>query len=162
MMGRGRILRLCRQGPRVAGRRPQHMLAVRGQSRGLIVQAAAGHPAGPLAARPRGRDQTWRQVADQLRARCSKLGICMDEAEQDVLAYISSPSSIALFPTARMRTRGSRSVLRFAGAGDLGAKNGAPAASLVRPPDHARLAGLRHPRPGCFGTRARLLPTKCS
>ena len=35
--------------------------------------------------------QTWRQVADQLRARWPKLGICMDEAEQDVLAYISFP-----------------------------------------------------------------------
>ena len=35
--------------------------------------------------------QTWRQVADQLRARWPKLGICMDEAEQDVLAYIGFP-----------------------------------------------------------------------
>ena len=35
--------------------------------------------------------QTWRQVADQLRARWPKLGICMDEAEQDVLSYLSVP-----------------------------------------------------------------------
>ncbi len=33
--------------------------------------------------------QTWRQVADQLRARWPKLGICLDEAEQDVLAYMT-------------------------------------------------------------------------
>ena len=36
--------------------------------------------------------QTWRQVADQLRGRWPKLGTFMDEAETDVLAYLSFPA----------------------------------------------------------------------
>lgn len=35
--------------------------------------------------------QTWRHVADQLRARWAKLGTCMDNAEHDVLAYMTFP-----------------------------------------------------------------------
>ena len=35
--------------------------------------------------------QTWRHVADQLRARWPKLGDCMDAAEHDVLAYMTFP-----------------------------------------------------------------------
>ena len=36
--------------------------------------------------------QSWRHVADQLRARWPKLGACMDTAEVDVLAYMAFPS----------------------------------------------------------------------
>ena len=36
--------------------------------------------------------QTWRHVADQLRPRWPKLAALMDEAEHDVLAYISFPA----------------------------------------------------------------------
>ena len=36
--------------------------------------------------------QTWRQVADQLRARWPKLGTLTDEAEADVLAYMNFPA----------------------------------------------------------------------
>lgn len=36
--------------------------------------------------------QTWRYVADQLRARWPKLGTFMDDAEADVLAYMAFPS----------------------------------------------------------------------
>ncbi|GAY20322.1 mobile element protein [Sphingobium fuliginis] len=39
-----------------------------------------------------GAIQTWRHVADQLRARWPKLGACMDDAETDVLAYTSFPT----------------------------------------------------------------------
>lgn len=35
--------------------------------------------------------QSWRHVADQLRARWPRLGACMDEAEADVLAYMAFP-----------------------------------------------------------------------
>ncbi len=35
--------------------------------------------------------ETWRHVADQLRARWPKLGALMDEAEHDVLAYMTFP-----------------------------------------------------------------------
>src|SRR5438270_10773023 len=34
----------------------------------------------------------WRQIADQLRPRVRKLAELMDEAESDVLAYMSFPS----------------------------------------------------------------------
>ena len=33
--------------------------------------------------------QQWRQVADQLRAKVPKLAVMMDEAEEDVLAYMT-------------------------------------------------------------------------
>ena len=36
--------------------------------------------------------QTWRHVADQLRARWPKLGALMDESETDVLAYMTFPA----------------------------------------------------------------------
>ena len=36
--------------------------------------------------------QTWRHVADQLRARWPKLAACMDDAENDVLAYMTFPA----------------------------------------------------------------------
>ncbi len=36
--------------------------------------------------------QTFRQVADQLRARWPKLGTLMDESEPDVLVYLSFPA----------------------------------------------------------------------
>ena len=35
--------------------------------------------------------ETWRHVADQLRGRWPKLGALMDEAEEDVLAYMTFP-----------------------------------------------------------------------
>jgi putative transposase len=36
--------------------------------------------------------QTWRQVADQLRARWPKLAALMDDSEHDVLAYLTFPA----------------------------------------------------------------------
>ena len=36
--------------------------------------------------------QTWRHVADQLRPRWPKLAACMDDAESDVLAYMTFPA----------------------------------------------------------------------
>ncbi len=36
--------------------------------------------------------QTWRHVADQLRARWPKLAALMDDSEHDVLAYIAFPA----------------------------------------------------------------------
>ena len=37
--------------------------------------------------------QTWRHVADQLRPRWPKLGVLMDESEEDVLAYMTFPAA---------------------------------------------------------------------
>ena len=36
--------------------------------------------------------QTWRHVADQLRARWPKLAALMDDSEHDVLAYMAFPA----------------------------------------------------------------------
>lgn len=36
--------------------------------------------------------QTWRHVADQLRARWPKLAALMDDSEHDVLAYLAFPA----------------------------------------------------------------------
>src|SRR5258707_3372469 len=36
--------------------------------------------------------QTWRHVADQLRARWPKLGALMDDSEHEVLAYMTFPA----------------------------------------------------------------------
>ena len=38
-----------------------------------------------------GAKQQWRRVADQLRPKVPKLATLMDEAEQDVLAYMTFP-----------------------------------------------------------------------
>ena len=43
-------------------------------------------------ARPGDRRETWRHVADQLRARWPKLADLMDESEHDVLAYMTFPA----------------------------------------------------------------------
>lgn len=44
-----------------------------------------------LQADPAAAQQTWRQVADQLRPRWPKLAVLMDESEHDVLAYMAFP-----------------------------------------------------------------------
>ena len=46
----------------------------------------------------------WRQVADQVRPRVSKLAALMDDAEADVLAYMGFPPSIAPRSTAQTRS----------------------------------------------------------
>jgi len=37
--------------------------------------------------------QTWRHVADQLRPRWPKLGVLMDDSQDDVIAYMAFPSA---------------------------------------------------------------------
>ena len=49
----------------------------------------------------------WRQVADQLRPKVPKLAVLMDEAEHDVLAYMSFPGSTARNCTPQTRSNGS-------------------------------------------------------
>ena len=49
----------------------------------------------------------WRQVADQLRPKVPKLAVLMDEAEHDVLAYMSFPGSTARNCTSQTRSNGS-------------------------------------------------------
>ena len=72
----------------------------------------------------------WRQVADGLRARFARLARVMDEAKDDVLAYMT------LHPDhwTRIRTLCS-TVVCWCGTGDRVAKSGAAAASSAGLPD---------------------------
>ncbi len=51
--------------------------------------------------------EQWRVVADQLREKFPKLAALMDEAEADVLAFMSFPRRIAFRSTVRTLWRGS-------------------------------------------------------
>jgi transposase-like protein len=51
----------------------------------------------------------WRPVADQLRPKLPKLAAFMNEAETDVLAYMTFPSRIASSYTRRIRASTARS-----------------------------------------------------
>ncbi len=51
--------------------------------------------------------QQWRRVADQLRPKVPKLAALMDEAEPDVLAYMTFPSSTGRSCTPPIRSSGS-------------------------------------------------------
>src|SRR4029077_6359341 len=48
----------------------------------------------------------WRQVADQLRPKVAKLAVLMDQAEADILAFMSFPKSL---PSRKRGTTGQRS-----------------------------------------------------
>jgi transposase-like protein len=69
---------------------------------------------------------TWRHVADQLRGRWPKLGAPMDEAEPDVLAYMTFPSQhrVKLHSTDVFDKSLAVSVLFSSCADDLVAKSG--------------------------------------
>src|SRR5207253_6872771 len=61
------------------GKGQQTMVAAALRQAFLQADAASAH-------------QVWRQVADQLRPRWSKLAVLMDESEHDVLAYMGFPA----------------------------------------------------------------------
>ena len=64
----------------------------------------------------------WRQVADQLRPRVPKLAAFMDEAEDDVLAFMTFP-----------RTTGARSTRRTRSNASTARSSGAPMSSASSP-----------------------------
>ena len=73
--------------------------------------------------------QVWRHVGDQLRPRFEKLGRLMDEAEHDVLAYMTFAAQH------RTKLRGiCTGVLFMMRASDLVTKRGVSAASAARRP----------------------------
>ena len=59
--------------------------------RGQHTMVAAAIRQAFLQPDPAAAHQTWRHVADQLRARWSKLAELMDDSEHDVLAYMAFP-----------------------------------------------------------------------
>ena len=62
------------------------------RSKGPAHDGRRRDPAGVHPAHHDNAVQTWRHVADQLRARWAKLGTFMDDAEADVLAYMAFPA----------------------------------------------------------------------
>ncbi len=67
----------------------------------------------------------WRQVADQLRPKVPKLAALMDEAESDVLAYMSFPKDHRpkLHSTDEIDKPFRRDLLSLGGTGDRAAKS---------------------------------------
>lgn len=103
----------------------------------LQTEAAAAH-------------QTWRHVADQLRARWPKLGTLMDDSEHDVLAYITFPAQhrTKLHSTDEIDKPFRRELLFSRGTGDCVAKSRARGCK----PGHAAFSvvpHLRHPCAAC-------------
>jgi hypothetical protein len=104
------------------------------------------------AARPQ-----WRQVADQLRPRVKKLAELMDEAESDVLAYMSFPPAHRpkLHSTDEIDKPFRRYLLSCDGTGDRVAKSWDRGCK----PGHAAFRSvppLRHP---CAASRCRAAAT---
>ena len=89
--------------------------------------------------------ETWRHVADQLRGRWPKLAALMDEAEEDVLAYMTFPSQhrVKLHSTDVFDKSLPASMLASLRAGDLVAKSGGWKRCRAADGD---LAGWRRPR----------------
>ena len=99
----------------------------------FIATAFAQDDAGAARAR-------WRQVADQVRTKLPKLAALLDEAEQDVLAYMSFPKEHrAKIHSTNPVKRRTEVVGRRSGAGNGGsAKPGSRACCAMPPASPAR------------------------
>jgi hypothetical protein len=99
--------------------------------------------------------QVWRQVADQLRPRWSRLAAFMDESEHDVLAYMGFPAQhrAKLHSTDVLDKGLFAAVLGWPGTGDRVALSGAAAASPAGSPHPDGSAAVAAP--------VRLLPGFC-
>jgi transposase-like protein len=102
-----------------------------------------------------GAHQVWRQVADQLRPRWSRLAAFMDESEHDVLAYMGFPAQhrAKLHSTDVLDKGLFAAVLGWPGTGDRVALSGAAAASPAGSPHPDGSAAVAAP--------VRLLPGFC-
>ena len=72
----------------------------------------------------------WRQVADQLRPKMAKLALLMDEAETDVLAFMSFPKSL---PSRKRGTTGRRSTAPIHRNASMARSSAAPMSSPSSP-----------------------------
>ena len=72
----------------------------------------------------------WRQVADQLRPKVAKLAILMDQAEADVLAFMSFPKSL---PSRKRGTTGQRSTAPIHWNASMARSSAAPTTSASSP-----------------------------
>ncbi len=72
----------------------------------------------------------WRQVADQLRPKVAKLAMLMDQAEADVLAFMSFPKSL---PSRKRGTTGQRSTAPIHWNASMARSSVAPTSSASFP-----------------------------
>ena len=95
----------------------------------------------------------WRQVADQLRPKVGKLAALMDEAETDVLAFMSFPKDHRpkLHSTDEIDKPFRCDLLFWAGTGDRAAKSRARGCK----PDHAAFSVVPRLRRPCAGSPCR-------
>ena len=90
----------------------------------------------------------WRQVADQLRPKVAKLAILMDQAEADVLAFMSFPKSL---PSRKRRTTDQRSTAPIRWNASMARSSAAPMSSASSPTRTPSPASTRLPaRTGSF------------
>jgi transposase-like protein len=96
---------------------------------------------------PEAASQQWRSVADQMRPKLPKLATLMDDAEPDVLAYMTFPKEhrAKLHSTDEMDKTCRRKLCYAGGARATPWRRAEQAASSVRPPFHSP-AGLERPR----------------
>ena len=92
----------------------------------------------------------WRQVADQVRPKLPKLAALLDEAEEDVLAYMSFPKEhrAKLHSTDEIDKSFVLEVVCWCGTGDRVANSGAAAASSAGLPDQMPRPQVRRPCAG--------------
>jgi putative transposase len=152
---------LCASWQRCRVHFARNVLAHAGKSGRRVVSAFIGTAFAQET--PQAASSQWRNVADQIRPKVPKLAAIMDEAEHDVLAYMSFPKQhwTKLHSTDEIDKRFSQKYGSFPCADDLVVKCGASAESTVRPP-YSSLAGLRRPRAFPSGGRGRHLSTKRS
>jgi len=95
----------------------------------------------------------WRQVADQLRPRVKKLAELMDEAESDVLAYMSFPPAHRpkLHSTDEIDKPFRRELLSWNGTGDRAAERRDRGCE----PGHAAFSVVPHLRRPCAASQCR-------
>jgi hypothetical protein len=101
--------------------------------------------------------QTWRHVADQLRARWPKLATLMDESEHDVLAYMTFPGQhrTKLHSTDEIDKPFRRELLSLSGTGDRAAKSWGRGCK----PDRAAFSVVPHLRRPCAASQCRAAAT---
>ena len=105
----------------------------------------------------------WRAVADQIRPKVPKLATIMDDAEPDVLAYMTFPKE----HRAKLHSTDEIDKPSASDRGNLPVR-GRPRGEARcigwkrRRAAYSSLAGLRRPRALSLGGRGRQIPTKCS
>lgn len=136
---------LCASWQRCRVHFARNVLAHAGKSGRRVVSAFIGTAFAQET--PEAASSQWRNVADQIRPKVPKLAAIMDEAEHDVLAYMSFPKQhwTKLHSTDKIDKSFVPLVISFPCVDDLVAQTGASAESAGGLP-YSILAGLRRPR----------------